>query len=1222
MVRDEVSQTKLLRGEMHPRRWERLKLVFADAMERDTPSERTAFIHDSCADDTTLRLEAESMVAQAEALLRESEDPFEECSNNAASTLRRDDPTLIGTRMGAYEIVGEIGRGGMGTVYLAERADGQFQKQVAIKVLKRGTDTDEVLHRFSIERHILARLDHPNIARLLDAGTSNDGLPYFVMEYVVGEPVTRFLLHHVRSIRERLELFLKICAAVEVAHQNHVIHRDLKPKNILVTEQGEPKLLDFGIAKLLESDASALDNTSVTQQRLTPLCASPEQARGEPVSGASDVYALGALLYEMLTGQPPHHFVHPHPDRDEILRVICEQEPRLPSAVAKSHLCQTQLRGDLDRIVLFALRKEPARRYPSVTELAADVRRFLSGRPVQARPNTAAYRVRRFFTRNKTATVQLGWAVGIFLVVLAVTGMILRSSPTVRQFLGLTTPTTTDAALSRNDKSIAVLPFENLSTEKENAFFADGVHGAVLAALAKVSDLKVINQTSVQSFRGGEPRNLRAIGQQLGVAHVLQGSVQRAGNRVRVTVSLTDTRNGAQLWADSYDRDLNDVFAIQSDIAQAMVRQLRAKLLPSEKADLDERPTRDLAAYDLYLRAKEIMNSYLDAADPKASLLQAARLLEEATSRDPNFVDAYCYAGRAHSLLFGWFFDATPVRRRQAELAVQTALRLQPDSPEAHLAAADYHFRCYLDFDAAQKELEIARPRLPNSARFYVLAASIGRRKGRWEEAEQNLIKAVDLDPRNTNAVSYLGDTQILMRKFSEATRTYDRGRAAGLNEPLISIQIALIDFARTGRTDKLRAAFAALPPKWEWGGTETSVRILLALVDRDYDEAVRVLAASPRTEFQDIDYSFAYPRSWYEAKIARARGDNEKARTAFAAAGAIFEGQLKNAAYPRMRAVLAEVHAGLGLNELALREVTEIVERFPISRDEFQGALILQSLAQVAAWTGDKPRAIEAIKVLLSHPGYLSYGYLLKDPAWAPLRDDPQFQALVQSQAPADKNIAALSALSKSSNLKVIPRPSPASYVPDRPRTLPQVEREPGAANDSEGSVPQLNVVVSDSAGRLAYKGVTDTKGVFATPALSPGTYIVQFTSKRSIDARSNSFTLVASAGKTKVTADSISGQKFTGGGVAMKIDVGAVTTVSGQVTNSTMTKAKKAGRNLVWIRQKLGSNLPGHWAAADSAEAKEAMTQGIFSQQDLRDRQNQAGTGLPIAQPAISFR
>jgi protein kinase/serine/threonine-protein kinase len=986
---------------MTQQRWERLKAVFADAMERETTGERTAFVQASCADDTTLRLEAESMVLQAEALLEEGEDPFEQCADKAATTLRRDDSSQVGKRVGAYEIVREIGRGGMGTVYLATRADGQFQKEVAIKLLKRGTDTDEVLRRFSAERHILARLDHPNIARLLDAGTSDDGLPYFVMEYIAGEPVTRFSLHNALSIRERLELFLKICAAVEVAHRNHVIHRDLKPRNILVTNQAEPKLLDFGIAKLLEPGESAIDNTVTGQQRLTPLYASPEQARGESITSASDVYALGALLYEILAGRPSYQFTNPHPERAEILRVICEQEPPPPSTVAQGRLTRAQIRGDLDTIVLFAMRKEPLRRYACVTDFAADIRLFLEGRPIRARPNTPGYRIQRFFVRNKPVTLTLTWAVGIFLLLFAAVGITLRSSPKVRQLLGLTASSMVETRLSQPDKSVAVLPFQNLSTENENAFFANGVQDAVLTALARVSDLKVISSISVKDYRSGEARNLREIGSQLGVAYVLQGSVQRAENRVRVTVSLTDTRNGAQLWADSYDRDLSDVFAIQSEIAQATVRQLRAKLLPREKAELDERPTQDLVAYDLYLQAKEIMNSYLDAHDQKASLLQSVRLLNEATTRDPDFVNAYCYLARAHSLLFGWGFDG-PSRRRQAELAVQTALRLQPNSPEAQLAIADYHFRCYGDFNTAQKELAIARPSLPNSAEFYALLGNIDRRQGHWEEAERNQAKAVELDPRNINAIGYLADTQILMRQFPEARRTYDRGQATGLVDPVIPVRAALVDFARNGSTDKLRTALAEAPSTWECGGSETSLRILLALIDRDYDGAAKILAASPRADFQDIDFSFSYPRSWYEAIIARASGDNEKAKQAFMAARAVLEEELKTMPTPRIRGVLAEIYAGLGLKELAFENAIMATDSVPISRDAYNGPLILQSLAQVAVWTGDNSRAIETVRSLLKNPGYLSYGYLLKDPAWAPLRNDPHWQALLQSQGPS----------------------------------------------------------------------------------------------------------------------------------------------------------------------------------------------------------------------------
>jgi len=348
-----------------------------------------------------------------------------------------------------------------------------------------------------------------------------------------------------------------------------------------------------------------------------------------------------------------------------------------------------------------------------------------------------------------------------------------------------------------------------------------------------------------------------------------------------------------------------------------------------------------------------------------------------------------------------------------------------------------------------------------------------------------------------------------LMRKFSDAIRTFDRARAAGLGDPVIAIRAGIAEFAWQGKTDRLRAALAELPPQWERGGIETSLRILVALIDHNYDEAARVLAASPRQDFQDIDYSFAYPRSWYEANIARARGDKEGAKKAYAAARTILEERFKKSPSARIRAVLAEVDAGLGLNDLARDEISMATERIPISRDAYNGPLVLQSQAQVAVWTGDNARAIETLKTLLSHPGYVSYGILLLDPAWAPLRSNAQFQALVQSQAP----------FPKVSDLKAGPRRSVANSVADSSRNLPQVEREPR---------PQPNPM----------------------PA-----------------------------------------------------------------------KAKKDNRNLVWIRPRLGSNLPGHWAAADSAEAKEGLTQLTISRQDLQARQNQ-GTGLPIAQPALPFR
>ena len=979
--------------------WEQLKRILADAMEQKTPNARAAFIQQACGGDTTLLREGESLLKEAERMLSANEDEFDDCADNLSTLRRRDEPSASGQRIGAYEVVDEIGRGGMGAVYLAERADGQFSKQVAIKILKRGTDTDDILRRFAAERQILARLDHRNIAHLLDAGTTDEGLPYFVMEYVSGVPATQFVRDRQLAITDRLKLFLKICAAVEFAHKHHVIHRDLKPRNILVTPEGEPKLLDFGIAKLLSPNDAATDVTVTAQQHLTPNCASPEQARGERVTAASDIYALGALLYELLTAQSPHRFATLHPSREELARVVCDETPPKPSDVVADHDLKRHLRGDLDTIVLFAMRKEPPRRYASAKEFAHDVSRHLAGEAVRARPNTVGYRMRHALKRTRATAQRFIWVAAGFCVALVAIALLSSTDPTLRQLLnfGGRAP-----ARATPEKSVAVLPFRNLTEQKENAFFAVGVQDQILTDLAKVADLKVISRTSVEQYKTDQRRNLREIGELLGVAHVVEGTVQRVGQRVRVSVKLIDTHTDAQLWSESYDRDLVDVFAIQSEIAETIVGQLQAKLLPREKADIEERPTGDLVAYDLYLRAKELVVSYLDAEDQSASLLQAIRLLGEATERDPNFMLAYCYLGRAHGLLYGLRLDQSAERARQAVHAVQTALRLRPNSPEAHLAMADVHYRCAQGFALVEKELEIARPGLPNSSYLHVLTGSIHRRRGRWEEAERSYARAVELDPRNTNAVNLLADNQVLMRHYADAVRTYQRAIHVGLGSPILKLRIAIAEFAADGDVHKLSRALAAAPQDLDVGGGETPLRILVALAGNDFDGALRLLAASPRNEFQEVDFTFYYPRAWYEGLIAQTRGDKPAAEAAFRVAREILSGWAKNMAGDgRTLAVLAQVDAYLGHKELALEEAMRAAKAQPVELDAYEGPLVLQSLAQVYAWSGEKQRALEVLRRLISIPGYVSYGSLKAERLWDPLRDEPGFDGIVAALAP-----------------------------------------------------------------------------------------------------------------------------------------------------------------------------------------------------------------------------
>ncbi len=406
-----------------PARWQQIKGILADALERGDPADRARFVEQSCHGDPALQREVESFLA------RET-DGLETIADGAGTVLRSlPGAANLGQRLGAYELVREVGRGGMGAVYLARRADGRFEQQVAVKLLKRGTDTEEVLRRFHAERRILARLEHPNIARLLDGGETGDGLPFFVMEYVPGVPLTAYAQERALSVEARLALFGKVCAAVQFAHQNLVVHRDLKPGNILVTASGEPKLLDFGLARLLavdQGDASGLEITVAESRRLTPAYASPEQVRALPLTTASDVYSLGALLYELLTNQPPHRFSSLHPPPVELLRVIGEQEPLRPS-LAAAPAARPRLRGDLDNIIGLAMRKDPARRYQSVGDFAADLRRHLESRPVRARRDTVRYRTAKFVRRNKT-----GVAIG-GLVFLALTAAFIVSIRETRQ---------------------------------------------------------------------------------------------------------------------------------------------------------------------------------------------------------------------------------------------------------------------------------------------------------------------------------------------------------------------------------------------------------------------------------------------------------------------------------------------------------------------------------------------------------------------------------------------------------------------------------------------------------------------------------------------------------------------------------------------------------------------------------------------------------------------
>ena len=555
------------------------------------------------------------------------------------------------------------------------------------------------------------------------------------------------------------------------------------------------------------------------------------------------------------------------------------------------------------------------------------------------------------------------------------------------------------------EKSIAVLPFENRSEEKANAFFADGVQDEILTNLARIADLKVISRTSVMHYRSGIARNLREIGEQLGVVHVLEGSVQRAGNRVRVNAQLVDARTDRHLWAQTYDRDLADVFAIQSEIAKTIADQLQAKLSPDEKSAIERPPTSDITAFDLYTRAKDLIVTGTASSTGKADYLQAIDLLNQAVARDPSFFQAYCRLAEAHDLLYTAGYDHTSARLALAEAAIETASRLRPNAGETHLARAGIIYRGYLDYDGALAELELARQTLPNDSRVFELMGYIQRRQqGRYEEGTRSLERAIELDPRNVLALQQIAAYNYRrLRRYTDAKSAWDRLLAITPDNVTAKAERAMVDFEWKGDTRPLHQMIDAIRATSPAAVQSVADRWLIcALAERDAAAAKNALMACGENEIGLASENVLFSRPFVEGVIARMTKDDAKARSAFTAARAEQEKIIQaQPNYGPPLCVLGLIDAGLGRKEEALREGRRAIELLPVQKDGAEGITMLKYFAMIAAWIGDKDLACEQLAMAIRGPSSLSYGQLKLMPVWDPLRGDPRFEKIVASLAP-----------------------------------------------------------------------------------------------------------------------------------------------------------------------------------------------------------------------------
>jgi TolB-like protein/tRNA A-37 threonylcarbamoyl transferase component Bud32 len=660
--------------------------------------------------------------------------------------------TMLG-ELGDYELLQEIGRGAQGVVFRARQKS--LNRTVALKVISLGQWASKAhLKRFRREAEAAAGLDHPGIVPIYEVG-ERDGSCYFSMKFVEGGQLDEVVRRTPMSIRHAVELIAKVARTVHYAHEHGILHRDIKPGNILLDAKDEPHLTDFGLARLVESESSVTQTLDVLG---TPSYMAPEQAVGNnaAVSSATDVYGLGAVLYQLLTGHPPFAGGTTY----ETIKLLEDTEPRPP------RLLNPKVDRDLSTICLKCLEKDSKRRYSSALALAEDLQRWLKHEPIQARRTGIFSRGKKWVQRNPTSALLAASLIALA----AAAGWIVWESELIRQPLAT---------------GIAVLPFENLSEQRENAAsFVDGVQDDILTKLARIADLKVISRSSVMEYRG--KRNLRQIGNDLRVSHVLEGSVRRIGTRFHMNAQLIDTRTDAHVWVEQYDRDFNDLFAIQSEIAQKIAGQLHAKISAAEKLAIERKPTTDLVAFELYSRA--ISLTPIRRSSTADSGRQAIDLLNQAVARDPSFFEAYCELAVHHDQLYFFGFDHTPAQLASAEAAIQEAFRIRPNAGEAHWARAFHLYNGYLNCDSALAELEVARRSLPNDPRIFKLIGLIQRRQGRWEESTRNLERALELDPRNVSTLDNISDSYGGLRRYAEQKSTFDRMLAIEPNDVLAKV--------------------------------------------------------------------------------------------------------------------------------------------------------------------------------------------------------------------------------------------------------------------------------------------------------------------------------------------------------------------------------------------------------------------------------------------------
>jgi len=876
-----------------------------------------------------------------------------------------------GTHLGPYEILGLIGAGGMGEVYRAR--DTRLGRDVAIKVLPAQVAADpDRLRRFEQEARAVAALDHPNILAIHDIG-SHEGAPYIVTELLEGESLREKLTGSPLPPRKVLGVAIQVASGLAAAHEKGIVHRDLKPENIFVTRDGQAKILDFGVAKLVPKREQAersvaptvLEGTDPGIVMGTAGYMSPEQVRGQSVDHRSDIFSFGCVLYEMVTGRR----AFARATAADTMAAILTEEPPDPSGIHQAVLLP------LSRVIAHCLEKQPEERFESARDLAFELRAILADTgPAKPATITTSTRRRRV----------VGLALAAVTVLVAAGVLVLRLKPAGQ------------SARAAKPPKIVVLPFENLGAP-EDAYFAAGMTEEITSRLANVQGLGVISRTSATEYtRRG--KTVKEIGSELGVDYVLEGSVRwerGAGreSRVRITPQLIRVTDDTHVWADRYERVIADVFAIQSEVAENAVKAMGVALLPREQTRLKEVSTNDMEAYDLYLRGEQLA----EGGEDRQHIEGALQMYQAAVDRDPRFAQALAGLATSHLAMYWNYYDRSQERLVKAKEAADCAVELRPDLAETHTALGFYFYWGLLDYPRALSEFSAALKLQLNSSDALAAIGFVVRRQGRWAESADQLSKALELDPKNAVLLNEFGNGCIFARRYAEADRALRLAIAMSPHWEEPYVLEALLQIRWHGDVGKAQAVLdeahrvAELRDERYLAGSALG----LALLRRDYQTGLRQLEAETRHTFDNLNYHAPIPLVRGEWQMLA--GQHDLARHSFEAARVELEQKVaQDPDDPRFHSSLGIAYAGLGRRVEAVREAKLGCDLMPASKDAWRALYRLEDLATVYTMVGQPGEAIAQLEDLLQRSGEFTPHVLRLDPRWDPLRSDPRFRALL----------------------------------------------------------------------------------------------------------------------------------------------------------------------------------------------------------------------------------